>query len=947
MCYTCLIGFKEERNLKSAERLSDLFKKNLEYVVALCALIFFLGIALTESGEKTEFSLFDTLLGLKPAVTERKDILLINIDDLAMEEIGAWPWSRDILADTLIRLRETGGKKAVFDIEYLSPSQAGVNRSYVKTVFPSEYAGVHSDIIQYLQDFSGAIASKSIPLSAVPEVGTELSGYVDQRMNELAGSITANIFRDNDEYFANALRFFGHAYLTINSLPINSNNDNQPASQFAHDRLMHTNVDDPDGLILRDNALFRKDEGQEKGISPAILPLLSRAAGAGFPNVIIDRDGVRRRIELLAEYDKAYYGQLVFSPILDILQPEKITRKGQRLILVNALDPAKPDSGKRKNITIPLDEKGRFLINWLKKKFQDIDNPDNGTFRQTSIYSFKRCDEMEEKLIDNLVSIEALGIKNASGYLSYNEAVVALHSTYRDLEKWKAGLLDGSRTDFDGYFKARQGFFAGYGSFLNGGFDTEIYATFDNFRQLSGDAKYEEMKNSIKGNFDIYRKEYQAYLDQYAALKKISDGSFCIIGNTGTATTDLGLNPFWKAYPNVGTHANIYNTIMTGEFITPLPRWASWLFALAMCWICATAFRKIKSLQGRIVFGIGSIAFTFASVTALFALFRIYIELFVPLLSVFFTFLIVSILKFLFSEQEKSLLRKAFNMYLSSDVVNEIVADPSKLKLGGQEKQITALFTDIKSFSTLSEKVTPEHLVHILNKYLTVMSDLVLEQKGTIDKYIGDAIVSFFGAPLDLPDHAARACLVAVRMKEAEAKLNGELLAAGELPMPIYTRIGINSGAMVVGNMGTDNKMNYTIMGNDVNLAARLEGVNKQYGTWILVSESTWKETDNQFLGRRLDRVRVVGIDTPVQLYNIVAVRSEATVKMVSLVERFNAGIDAYRDKRLNDAFLLFTKCTEIDPEDAASVIFRDRVRDLQKNGLPADWSDIINMTSK
>ena len=208
-------------------------------------------------------------------------------------------------------------------------------------------------------------------------------------------------------------------------------------------------------------------------------------------------------------------------------------------------------------------------------------------------------------------------------------------------------------------------------------------------------------------------------------------------------------------------------------------------------------------------------------------------------MTVVVTFLLVSILKFIFSEQEKSFLRKAFTMYLSSDVVNQIVEDPSLLKLGGQEKQITALFTDIKSFSTLSEKVTPEHLVEILNKYLTVMSDIVLEQKGTIDKYIGDAIVSFFGAPIDLPDHASRACLAAVRMKQAEEKLNEEMMAANETPMPIYTRIGVNTGAMVVGNMGTNNKMNYTIMGNDVNLAARLEGVNKAYGTWILVSEST------------------------------------------------------------------------------------------------------------
>jgi adenylate cyclase len=300
-----------------------------------------------------------------------------------------------------------------------------------------------------------------------------------------------------------------------------------------------------------------------------------------------------------------------------------------------------------------------------------------------------------------------------------------------------------------------------------------------------------------------------------------------------------------------------------------------------------------------------------------------------------------------FSEQEKNFLRKAFTTYLSSDVVDEIVNDPSRLKLGGQEKMITALFTDIKSFSTLSEKVTPEHLVHILNKYLTKMSDLVLEQKGTIDKYIGDAIVAFFGAPIDLPDHASRACLAAVRMKQAEKLLNEEMLANNETPSPIYTRIGVNTGPMVVGNMGTENKMNYTIMGNDVNLAARLEGVNKSYGTWILVSESTWNATNGMFLGRKLDRVRVVGINTPVQLYNILAVRSEADEKMVALVAMFDKAIDAYRERRIEDALGLFAKCREIDSDDAASGIFHERVKNLLMEGVPENWSDVINMTSK
>ena len=196
-----------------------------------------------------------------------------------------------------------------------------------------------------------------------------------------------------------------------------------------------------------------------------------------------------------------------------------------------------------------------------------------------------------------------------------------------------------------------------------------------------------------------------------------------------------------------------------------------------------------------------------------------------PLATVSLNFVLISFLSFIFTEKEKSFLRRAFAVYLSDDVVNQIVLDPSHLALGGVAKRITALFTDIKSFSTLSEKISPEHLVSVLNIYLTQMSDIILEEKGTIDKYIGDAIVSFFGAPIDVEDHASRACYAALRMKEAENEINKTLYETGKIPMPINTRIGINTGQMVVGNMGTEKKMNYTIMGNDVNLAARLEGV--------------------------------------------------------------------------------------------------------------------------
>ena len=184
-------------------------------------------------------------------------------------------------------------------------------------------------------------------------------------------------------------------------------------------------------------------------------------------------------------------------------------------------------------------------------------------------------------------------------------------------------------------------------------------------------------------------------------------------------------------------------------------------------------------------------------------------------------------------------MRNAWGHYLSSEVINDLLANPEKLNLGGEKKFITAMFTDVRGFSTISEVLDPTALVHLINLYLTEMSDIILELRGTIDKYEGDAIISFFGAPVDLPDHARRACMAAIRMKRAETALNERFLAEKLAPSALHTRIGINTGEMTVGNMGTPQRMDYTMMGSSVNLAARLEGVNKQYGTWILISEIT------------------------------------------------------------------------------------------------------------
>jgi adenylate cyclase len=260
---------------------------------------------------------------------------------------------------------------------------------------------------------------------------------------------------------------------------------------------------------------------------------------------------------------------------------------------------------------------------------------------------------------------------------------------------------------------------------------------------------------------------------------------------------------------------------------------------------------------------------------------------------------------------------------------------------------MTALFTDIKGFSTISEDMDPSDLVALLNRYLSTMSDIVLNLNGTIDKYEGDAIIGFFGAPISYTDHARRACFAAIEMKKKERELNDQLVGDGILRTPLLTRIGINTGEMVVGNMGTERKMNYTMMGNAVNLAARLEGVNKQYGSWILVSGTTYKETAADITVRRLDRVRVVGIEEPLRLYEVLEKKSETSPQMLEMIKTFHIALARFEDRRWDDALREFQKVLEIKPEDKPSQFYIKRCKEFKKTPPRESWDGVFNLTLK
>jgi adenylate cyclase len=436
-----------------------------------------------------------------------------------------------------------------------------------------------------------------------------------------------------------------------------------------------------------------------------------------------------------------------------------------------------------------------------------------------------------------------------------------------------------------------------------------------------------------------------------------------------TSSTDLGLITFQTNYPNVGIYPVLVNMILSGDFLDDAPWWVSFIIALILSLALAAVIKSLD-ISKSVLAGVGAIAACAALSVLFFILTRRYVGTVVPLASVTLTFLSLTGISFFTTLREKSFLRSAFSRYLAPSVIEQIIADPDKLNLGGEKREMTAIFTDIQRFSSISEALQnqyaeegPKVLVDLLNLYLTEMSNIVLENEGTIDKFEGDAIIAFFGAPIRTERHAALACRAAIMMKKAETALSrtildtesafyaplSRLMEKGIIPAgrPLYTRIGINTGDMVVGNMGTPDKMDYTIMGNAVNLAARLEGVNKQYFTsGILTSEYTRDKLGNEFVFRPLSQVRVVGINTPLRLYELLEIKVEAQGTLIEAAEIWEQAMNLYEEGKFGEAAALFTAAGQYNREDGAAPFYRSRCESYAADGPPQDFP-VDNLTEK
>lgn len=359
-----------------------------------------------------------------------------------------------------------------------------------------------------------------------------------------------------------------------------------------------------------------------------------------------------------------------------------------------------------------------------------------------------------------------------------------------------------------------------------------------------------------------YVRDTDPYPETWPQTRALKDKIVMVGAFEKGMADDEKQTPFGMMY-GIEIHANSLNTILTRAFIRHLPMYANILIVFFSTMVIAFIAARMKNLWSLPISLLFAVAL-FITSSMLFDLAHILINFAVPFSGMAFSYVSIILYRSSTEEREKKKIRAMFGKYVSPDVVAQMEENPPEL--GGIDRELTVFFSDIRGFTSLSETLAPQELVQHLNEYLTVMTDVILETKGTLDKYVGDEIMCFWGAPLDVPDHAKRACQCALIQKQKLEELNESWPEEKRLAIGI----GINSGIMTVGNMGSPGRMNYTLMGDNVNLGARLEGTNKVYGTMIIVSEYTYARVKDDFIFRELDTIRVKGKNRPVVIYELV-----------------------------------------------------------------------------
>lgn len=964
-------------------------------VTLLAGLVWLSGI-----GSQLEQWCLDWAFRQAPPKTIRDDLVHVDIDDFSLEELGRWPWPRERIAGLIDTLKAAGAECIALDVQfpdpqdirYLSQAQSVYGAfGEVLTEAPAQPVIDDAALSRSIKAAGNVTLAMYIDFSnpALPPLERDIEAYLRQHLKTSYDQCLAQLgepdpnapLSDEEKtkfeaaYFR-ALRrvFVGEIEAYLQQDPNASYSacamliaGFDPASMYSEER--HDTFHDAYLSVRGRMSLKRHSRGSlaapQGQVVPPLLTLAQHAGDAGFATETPDSDGMLRRAQLLGNDGEKTYTQFALSLALQTLQKQY----GQPMALRFSGTELQILAGDELVRHIDM-EQGGMLINWSL----GAGTPDGKKHQRIPARAVANVALEQQRLRDLAKTQYALKTKwislgqqitdadTEALYWAFVEATGQLDELYKqrirlDQQDYRNRLYDPAQPTLDAEMRGIAG--------QERECEKQLFQLTDRlFSTLSGNRDSflakptERPENGDSGEIEDYRQRAEQADDIQAVLAQIPQdraeleanviklqeelasivaGKICLIGSTATAAADFVPTPLEERTPGINAHASIYDTIVSGELIRPASlRHNLTAILVAGLIVTALALRFNAAVGGFIVTGL-AIIYSLLNAHVILPQANLHLAMASPVGTMLCVFVVLTVYKEITEGRQKAFIKQAFKHYLSSHVIEQILHDPQALKLGGEKRELTIMFTDLAGFSSFSERLGPVELTALLNDYLTEMTDIIMEEGGTLDKYEGDAIIAFWNAPLTQPDHAVCACRAVLRCQRRLEELRKAY--AEQTGAELRMRVGLNTGEVVVGNMGSTQRFNYTILGDAANLAARLEGANKAFGTETMISENTWRLAASEFQGRKLADLRVVGRKNPMTVYEMTGLSSESAPPEWAT---FAAGLDQFRAGDFVSAAETFSML----PDDPAARCYVQQCEALVAQP-PEDWEGIWELTSK
>ena len=920
---------------ESTQKKDYQFQLYLGPLVGVLVLLF----ALTKAYERSELVTYDWRFNIRNSLfglaSMDPRLGTIDMDAKSIEVEGRYQdWTRDKYTDVVQILSEYGVGTIAFDIFFIEPSTRFIAEAEVKKL---------------------------------------------RRID--SGSIMGLFARfDYDEMFRRAIEAADNVYLGQTIVV-----DQEELSAAEVEKKMVTlTADEEEALeIIRQRSPKLMVDPEESTLKrgfdfdPPLKMLRDAVKGFAYAQTETDVDGARRRYPLVYQYKDIVLPSIALLVACEQLQVPITAVEvwpGDHILLPGAQVAA----NQVKDIKIPIDAHGDINVNWAGKWKETFVHYPHIGLRWTAERELKQrpLEKIKELVADPQVGRGRKAIMGAMAAAGFTdpavvqqqmitwagamqiEAVVRQDSQLESAAFWHSkGLENPTREQLDMVdlikLNNRIADLLVERSDLS---EEALLAALpghsaEDVQQSAHYVRTQMVDGEIpKSKRPLFFYPYIGYEGRLLTPEEVQ-GKVLFYGLTAPGTTDLSVIPFEGSYPMVGIYPNVLNTILQQKFIRRIPTWVNVLLVLVLSVVLSLIVSRLKVLQG--AFAIAGFVLVYA-VVALFSFTHggLWLEVTSPMMVLVGGYLALTIYGYVIKEKEKEFVQGAFGHYLSPAVVDQIMNNPDMVgQLGGEELVLTAFFSDIASFSTISECLKPGELVEFINGYLSEMCDIVERYGGTIDKFEGDAIVAFFGAPIYYEDHATRATLACIDQQKKLVELRQIWKEDETLPKPLQelrqrweeeglvfgqVRMGITAGPMIVGNMGSKGRTDYTMMGDTVNLAARFEGGNKFYSTVIMINDMIYEEVKDLVETRKLDQVQVMGKEEPVIAYEVLDRKGELSPEKYQVLELYEKGLAAYEAFDFTTAQGFFEQAMEIDPDDGPSALYADRCEDYAENP-PAD----------